>query len=344
MSEIEKRSVAVVFNPRAGGATSSEDGEALASVFARDFDVRLFSTTRERSGEDCAREALAAGASVIVAAGGDGTVSQVAGALVGSDATLVVVPRGTANSFAAALDIPAGAEDVYDLLRAGSVQEIDTASCQGRTMVLHASVGAHAEVIGGTRRDAKNRWGALAYAATALEKLVSLEPFAVRIEADAHVIVCTAIAVTVANVAPIKTLVAQGPAEVRGDDALLDVTIVAATGLLDAVAAGAHLLRTAMAGVPVERDDIGFFACRRVRIETDPPQHVLVDGEPLGNTPLEAELRPRSLRVVAPPRAHAAPVQPAAKLVGLPDVSIHPREQHGASQPRHVRGRPTGAK
>lgn len=321
MNVTKRRSLAIVFNEGAG-SSGRERADDLVRLFSRELEVRLHTISSGRSAEDCTRVALAEGAEVVLAVGGDGTVSGVAGALVGGDATLAVLPRGTANSFATALGLPFDPEDVCDLLRSGSVQQIDAASCRDRTMILHATVGAHADVIGGTPRNAKNRWGALAYAASALEKLVALEPFAVRIEADEHVIVCSAVVVTVANLAPVRTLVAQGPASVRGDDALLDVTIVAATGLVDAVAAGAHLLQTALAGEPAARDDIGYFACRRVRIEADPPQRVIVDGEAVGPTPVAVELHPRSLRVAAPQAEEAGAPRPRAKLAGLPDVNV----------------------
>lgn len=328
---------ALVFNPRAGAGRREEIGDIVGLLvpdggpLAEPFDLLVLETTEACSGTERAREALARGCDLIIAAGGDGTVSQVASALVGTEASLGVVPRGTANSFAAALGIPPSVEEACAFLRTGTSREIDTAVCAGRTMVLHATVGAHAEVIGGTRREAKNRWGALAYVATATEKLLSLEPFDVTLESDAHVIRCKAVAVTVANLASVRTLVAQGPAEVRGDDALLDVTIVASTGLLDAVAAGAHLLRTALAGEPAQRDDIGYFACQRVRIVADAPQPLLVDGETAGTTPATIHVVPRSLRVVAPQPAAAA-TGPGAKLVGLPAIEIQGRASNVASR------------
>lgn len=314
---------ALVFNP-AAGAASGVGAEEIRDRLADRWDVVIHETARGRGGDACARAALAEGAELVIAAGGDGTVSEVASVLVGTGVPLGIVPRGTANSVAAALGIPGDAGEACAVLRDGVPRDLDTASCAGRTMVLFSTIGAHAEVIGGTRRDAKNRWGALAYVASALRKLSDLDPFEVELETDAHVIRCRAVAVTVANLAPTQTLVAQGPSEVVGDDALLDVTIVAASTLLDAVAAGAHLLRTALAGEPAERDDIGYFACRRVRIVATPAQPLLVDGEPAGETPAVVEIRPGSLRVIAPAPA-GAPDRSAAKLAGLPDVEIEPR-------------------
>ncbi len=318
-----KRRAALVFNPRSGpdgGADAAQTVERLSSF----LDVTLYETTPERGGDACARAALAEGVDMVIAAGGDGTVSQVASVLVGSDVVLGVIARGTSNSFAGALGIPATFDEACDLLRDGTPRRLDSAVCSGRTMVLHATVGAHADVIATTAREAKNRWGALAYVAKALEKVAALEPFEVELETDAHVIRCRAVVVTVANVAPTRTLVAQGPAHVEGDDALLDVTIVAASNLLEAVAAGAHLLRTALTAEPAERDDIGYLACQRVKITTSTPQPLLIDGEASGTTPTLVEIVPHSLVVIAPePTEHRR--GPQTKLAGLPDLAIEPR-------------------
>jgi YegS/Rv2252/BmrU family lipid kinase len=278
-------------------------------------------TSPERGAEACARAAVAAGADLIIASGGDGTVSAVAAALIGTEARLGIIPRGTANSFAAALGIPDALDGALEVLAAGHVRVIDTARIGDRIMVLHATAGLHADTIRGTPRDAKNRWGVLAYIRSGLRELIGVEPFEVELETDQHVIRCTAIAVAVANLAPTKTVLAQGPASVVSDDALLDVTVVSATSLVEAVATGIHLLRTAFQQEAATRDNVGYFACRRVRITTTPVQHLLIDGEDAGKTPVTIECIPHSLRVVAPP-AEIQDRHPDAKLIGLPDLEV----------------------
>jgi YegS/Rv2252/BmrU family lipid kinase len=320
---IARPRAALVFNP-AAGAAGGVTADALAELLADRWEVTVHETARERSGAECARAALAAGSELVIAAGGDGTVSEVASVLVGTGVPLGIVPRGTANSAAAALGIPRDAADACALLRDGVPRDLDAASCGGRTMILYATVGAQADVIGGTARDSKNRWGALAYVASGLRKLSDLESFDVELETETHVIRCRAVAVTVANLAPAQTLVAQGPSTVVGDDALLDVTILAPSSLLDAVAAGVHLLCTALAGEPAERDDIGFFACRRVRVTATPPQSLLVDGEPAGETPTVVEIHPASLRVIAPPPGAEVDARETS-LGGLRGLELEPR-------------------
>src|SRR5690606_30029902 len=131
----------------------------------------------------------------------------------------------------------------------------------------------------------KQRWGVLAYAAAALRHLASAAPFAVELTTDEHTLKCRALAVAAANLAPSQSVLAHGPSHLLGDDGRVDVTIVAADSIAEAIATGVHLYRTAREGEPASRDNVGSFAAVRLQITTDPVQHVLVDGEPFGETP-----------------------------------------------------------
>lgn len=274
-----------------------------------------------------ARALLDRGVGLVIAAGGDGTVSAVASALAGTHGTLGILPCGTSNSVASALGIPADLDGACAMLTSGRRRILDTARCAGRTLVLHASIGLHAEAVAGTAQDDKQRWGVLAYVATAVRLLGSLAPFEVELVTDEQLVRCRAVAVTVANVAPGRTALAHGPGAVLGDDGLLDVTIVTATRLGEAVATGIHLLRRGSRDEPATRDDVGWFSCRRLRVTAEPPQQLLIDGEAAGTTPVDLECQPASLHVVAPPPQPAARDADASKLPENPEaeVEVEPR-------------------
>lgn len=69
-------------------------------------------------------------------------------------------------------------------------------------------------------------------------------------------------------------------------------------------------------------DDIGYVSTRAVRVETTPPQAVLVDGEAVGETPVTVEIVPGALTLVAPPAPAPADEPHAVKLAGLPGLSV----------------------
>jgi len=321
--------IAVVWNARAGSAAGLEPSTVHERLASNGAEVELLDVCEERDVTQCARAALEHGAELVVAAGGDGTVSGVGAVLVGSRARLGVLPLGTSNSFAAALGIPADIDGALALLAAPAAADdrlLDVAIVRGgegeKTMVLHCMIGFHADVISETSTEAKQRWGVLAYAASAVKQLAQIDTFCVELQTDAHVVRCRANAVAVANLAPIKTVLAHGPSHLLGDDGRVDVTIVAAETIAEAIATGVHLWRTARDGEPAARDSVGSLSTVRVKISAEPEQHVLVDGEPFGKTPIAIDTLPRALRVVAPPAPEADGPPAEASLIGLPELEI----------------------
>lgn len=320
-----RRRAALVLNPAAGRATDEDEGRAVIEALSEHFEVIVANTCREKDADACTREVLGSRPDLVVACGGDGTVSMVGAALVGTGIPLGILPRGTSNSIGGGLGVPSDLAEAVALLATGEPRLVDTARANGRVMLLHASVGFHAATVAGTPRDAKNRWGVLAYLREGLVHLADLKQFHVVITTPREVVKCRAVNVTVANVAPAKTVLAQGPAAVVPDDGALDITIVAAETLADVVLAGVHLLRTAAQGEAATRDNVGYLSARRVRIEADPLQPLLVDGEVVPEGALEVECVPQSLYVIAPkPAPVEVPTEPETKVEGLPELEVAP--------------------
>lgn len=319
--------IAVVWNSRAGGCASL-DRDAVIRQIAEVTGREAFGydCVEARDPRACTRAALADGARLIVAAGGDGTVSGCATELVGTGVPLGVLPLGTSSSFCAALEIPADLDGALANLARTELRTVDVGIARSaageRTMILHCMIGLHAETIAGTSTSAKQRWGVLAYAASALRTLASFDPFAVEISTGTHHVRCRAVAIAAANVAPPKTVLAHGPSHLLADDGQVDVTIVAIDTIAEAIATGVHLYRSALEHEPATRDNVGSFSAPTVAITCEPPQAVLVDGEPFGHTPLTIETLQRALVVVAPPAAIAEGPPVEAPLLGLPQLEI----------------------
>jgi len=102
-----QRRAVLIFNPAAGNLRAEQDLQFVCEQLAPHFNLHVEQTTPERDAATLAREAVAAGVDVAIAAGGDGTVSAVAGELFNTRIPLGIIPRGTANAFAAALGFPA---------------------------------------------------------------------------------------------------------------------------------------------------------------------------------------------------------------------------------------------
>ena len=145
-------------------------------------------------GGDAARhveEALANRVDTVIAAGGDGTLSEVATALAGQDAdagalpALALVPMGTANDFATAADVPLDPVEALDLIRRTAAQPIDLL-CIDTDGSRHwcanlASGGFGTQVTVETDEGLKKMLGGLAYLITGIAKLGRIEPIAARV-------------------------------------------------------------------------------------------------------------------------------------------------------------------
>ncbi len=311
----------LIFNPVAGQSDPEQDLAAIRALLEPEIDLDIRFTTEDVDGDTIAKEAITQGASTIIASGGDGTLSAAAAALVGTSIPLGVISRGTANAFAGALDLPDTIPAACETILGGATRVVDAALCNGLPMVLLAGIGFEAETVERADRQAKKRFGLLAYVMAGLQELRELDSFTAEIETEDKVITVTASAVTVANAAPPTSILAQGPAGVIFDDGLLDITIVAPVSRAGAIAASYHLLQTALnENAAAERNDIGYLRTRRVIVRTDPPQKVALDGEIIGNTPIDVECVPGGLTIFVP--RDAAPPAPLEKLEGLPELTI----------------------
>jgi diacylglycerol kinase family enzyme len=131
---------AVLIN-RGGGSVGERKliEQALAAA-GLDCDIQWL----EGSGlPKAAKAAASAGAELVVAAGGDGTISCVAGALAGTKTKLGVLPLGTLNHFARDLGIPAKLEDAAKLLATGKARAVDVADVNGRVFVNNSAIGLY---------------------------------------------------------------------------------------------------------------------------------------------------------------------------------------------------------
>ena len=323
------RSACLIFNPVAGQGDSEQDLATIKKILEPEFDLDIQFTTPEVEAGELARKAIEDNAEIIIASGGDGTVSAVAEALIEKDIPLGAIARGTANAFANALGIPDTIEEACQVIVDGATKKVDTGICNGKPMVLLAGIGFEAETVDDADREAKNSMGMLAYVMSGFKQLREFEKFATIIETDEKIIEVDANAVTIANAAPPTSILAHGTAGVIYDDGLLDVTIVTPQTRASAIAISYHLLQTASNDEAAERDDIGYLRTKWVKVITDPPQKVVLDGEIIGTTPIEVECIPNGLTVFTPKKYIE---QEAERLEHLAGIKIRKKSDDGGTK------------
>lgn len=309
----------LVYNPVSGQGDAAAQRARIEENLGKQLQLTVLETTPEETAEQLTEKAIEQGAEGVVASGGDGTVSAVAGKLIGTGLPLGIIPRGTANAIAAAFGISDNIDNACDTILNGIPRKIDVGSCNGKPLLLLAGVGLEADVIEQANRQLKDKLGTAAYILSAFQQVREIEQFSAELETPHRIISFDASGITVANAAPATSVLAQGPSDVVPFDGLLDVTIFAPEGTGSAIAASYNLFQTAMNKRSSKREDIGYFRCSALTIKTDKPQKVVLDGEMIGETPLEVRCIPKGLILMTPKEGV---FDPPEKLEGLPNLKI----------------------
>jgi diacylglycerol kinase (ATP) len=299
----------LIFNPVSGKGNPDQDLDLIKQILSPHFNLKIHLTTPEISAEQLAKKALETGADLVIASGGDGTVSAVAGVLFNSNIPLGIIPRGTANAFVAALGMPASITPIRtacQIILEDNPITVDGAICNQKPMILLTGIGYEAETVERADRELKNQWGKLAYLIAGWQQLNQQKSFTTKLTIDGENYQFEAVAVTVANAAPPTSIFAQGMGEVIYNDGLLDVTIATFNESqsnypkLEAIVAMAKVLGAALVKSEPNHPNIYHFRTKKIKIETEVPQKVVIDGEIEGITPLEIESYPQSLPVFFP--------------------------------------------
>ncbi|HEX8458830.1 MAG TPA: diacylglycerol kinase family protein [Pyrinomonadaceae bacterium] len=310
----------VIVNPASAGGATGRAWPGLASDLSTHFGAFACAFT-ERAGDAAliARREAAAGRSLIVACGGDGTISEVANGVLESsaDAELGILPSGTGGDFRRTLDIPTRARDAAAALRTGRSRRVDVGRVEFQTrggaraaryFLNVASCGMGGEVIrrveensGGWLASASRRvaGGGGAYALASLQAAVSFARPTLRLQLDERPEFRLAVAnLCIANGRYFGGGMKIAP-EAKLDDALFDVVAV---GDLDTLKMLTNVYRLYL-GTHLGMREVAHTHARRLRVSADgEDEQVLleIDGELAGTLPATFELLPRRLRLRVP--------------------------------------------
>lgn len=304
----------VVLNPAAGKTAHESVREALDKRFMTShIGYEIYETRKEEKVGEVVRARLRDGFDLAVAAGGDGTVSDVIDGLVEIPKPLGIIPTGTGNLIARELGIPEGVNDAVEVIAsAPRSRKIDAMRIGKRVFVLNASVGISASVIGGTTRENKHRFGRIAYVWTTVIKLFTLKSRYLVVSVDGLSHEYRAVEAAIMNCGMLaRTLYPKGP-EIHIDDGHLDVWILGPKRIRDYP----RYIRGIMRGRPV---DLARFICAEmnVTIRSNVPIPVQADGDIIGTTPLDVRLLPGAVTVLVPKEPVPAPAIDLDRAVAI---------------------------
>ncbi len=291
-----------IANPRSGRVA-----RALPAVraFAARHGARLVLTERPRHASALAAAAVADGCDLVVAVGGDGTMNEIASALVGTAATLGLVPCGSGDGLGRHLGIHGPPAHALDILLNGRARTIDTGVADGKPFFTAAGIGFEAEVA--RRFNALTHRGFARYLSTAFGTWRTWQPQEFAITAGAARTTVRAFTLTVANANQYGNNAYIAPAAALDDGqlnlcAVPPVTLWTGPGLAVRLFAGT---------LPRARRVVALSGTHFV-VERPGPGPLHTDGEVhAAGARIEFSVRPASLRVMARPAAEIpAPNRP----------------------------------
>jgi diacylglycerol kinase (ATP) len=209
-----------------GGLGALRDELASAGI----VDPLWFEVPKSKMAPKRVAEALQAGAELVFVWGGDGMVQRCVDAAVGSDATLAIIPAGTANLFASNLGIPKDIRAAVTLGLHGPRRKLDVGRINGEYFAVMGGAGLDALMIRDADGPLKSRLGRAAYVVSGMKNIrASRVETRVRIDGDKW-FNGKASCVLVGNVGKVMGDIAAFP-DAHPDDGLLEIGVVTAKGL-----------------------------------------------------------------------------------------------------------------
>ena len=297
------RHATVIINPEAG----THDADTTARAIQEGLDEaevvgKVLTTERAEDTAEFAANAVAAGAELVIVAGGDGTVMGAVGALKNTGVPLLPLPLGTWNGLVRMLGAPMSLGDALAQGLAGEMMQIDIGYIPeiDRHFLLWAGAGIDAEVMAVAERSgAKKKWGYWAYLGALADRLGGSKNRRMRLEIDGNAEEYDAHTILSFNVNDLRFAGLQVGPVVDPRDGKMDLTVLTREGLLGTVQEMMRVLTSGPREDDQDRDDT-WLTASRLRIDADPPLDVQADGEVVGKTPLTFEVLPNALTVLAP--------------------------------------------
>lgn len=287
----ERRALLLV-NPRARQGNAVE--AAIDRLTAGGIAVRAetFAAGTEVA-DDIVR--LAGDADLVVIAGGDGTLSRSAGALLKTGLPLGILPTGTANDLARTLNIPTDLVAAANVIVAGRRRRIDVGSVNDCTFFNVATIGLGVDLAHTLDADLKRRWGRLSYAIAAAKVMMRARPFRAWIRENG-------------TETKVRTLqVAVGNGRFYGGGTVVEENAAIDDGHLDlyslefeSVLKLALMMRAFRTGGHGAWNDVRTLKGLEFEIRTRKPRKVNADGEMVTETPALFKVHPAALDVFTP--------------------------------------------
>lgn len=290
-----KTKVCVIINPISGTESKKNIPEEVAAALdPKVFDVIIRITGYAEHATEITREAVKNGFKYIIAAGGDGTVNEVAKAIVDTDATLGIIPFGSGNGLARELGIPMDSEKALDIVLKANTRTIDYGVANDHIFFCTCGFGFDAFVSDKFAEEKKR--GPLGYVRNVLESVVDFKSEEYEITSDEGTIKERAFVLTCANASQYGNEVYIAP-DADMEDGKMNVSLLKP---LTALEMPQTTLQLFTKNIDKNSKMISLLTSK-LHIKRSEKGMMHVDGEPFETgTEIDVKIVPKGLKVFAP--------------------------------------------
>ncbi len=293
---IRRRRILVIYNPSAGQWRRRRLLATLRDLESRGGVLTLHETTRPGDAETTARNLSASDYDVVVAAGGDGTINEVANGLIeasGPIPPLAIIPLGTANVLAQEIGLRGHPAAIARAIGQGARQSVHLGKANGRHFVMMAGVGFDAHVVANVDLALKRHTGKIAYVFETLVQALryGFPPCRVTIDGRSF----EACSVVICNGRHYGGPFIAAPEASLGTPAF-EVCLLERGGWAHALRYGAALVMGRLSSLP----DVRILSGRVIRIDGQNGLPVQGDGDIIATLPVEIVVAAETLELIVP--------------------------------------------
>lgn len=292
MVQTTNKTILFVINPVSGGRDKKDYQLAIQKFFEPlPHKIDVFLLHDKNNAQHLGKRIEKLKPQMVVAVGGDGTVSMVAKKIFGTAITLGIIPAGSANGMARELNIPANIEDALRIIERGAVKRVDTILINNLLCLHLSDIGLNARLV--KYFEEGNMRGKLGYAKVALKVLLNPQNMRVIIRSKEGELRRDAFMVVLANASKYGTGAVINP---TGDlrDGLFEVVIIKHIGI-------GTLLKRWLTPKTLDPKKIEVIQAEQVQIYINRKVHFQVDGEYIGKVKqVSAKILPGQLNILVP--------------------------------------------
>lgn len=291
----EKKKIVFILNPVSGTRKKKQVPELLRRHLHQGlYTYEVVETARPLHARELAKAAAEAGAHIVVAVGGDGTVNEVGSGLLYTDTALGILPFGSGNGLARHMGIPVNTLEAIQLLNTPAYTVIDGGEANGKPFFCTAGLGFDAH-IGGLFATTHTR-GFASYIRMSLQEYFRFQPHFYRVRANGQLLEGHYFVLTMANAGQYGNNAYISPkADIR--DGLIDLCLLRPFPPYESLRMGWQLFHKGMDENPY----LQIIRTKEVEINSPAIECMHLDGEfvPLTGT-LQVRMLPKSLKMVVP--------------------------------------------